>query len=98
MALLPFVDEDRLRKALSNVYPDLSDDESESRIFVSVCKVYVKFCLCVRAEERNSLGTDRLFVHNHHSLYPVLKTLYEDFNQDKQVSSRSTYRTCHVIP
>lgn len=29
MALLPFVDEDRLRKALAQVYPDLTPDESK---------------------------------------------------------------------
>lgn len=32
-------------------------------------------------EERNSRGVDRLFVHNHHQLYPSLKALYEDPSQ-----------------
>ena len=39
-----------------------------------VCVLYV--CLSV-TEDRNSLGVDRLYVHQHHKIYPVLKSMYE---------------------
>ncbi len=62
-------------------------------MFVCVCARVCMFvcanafvCVCVCTEERNSLGVDRLFVHNHHKLYPVLKTLYED-NRNVTVSA-----------
>ena len=50
--------------------------------------------VCVFSEERNSLGVDRLFVHNHHVLYPVIKTLYED-NHDTKVCSY--HQTSHPV-
>ena len=82
------MDEDRLRKALSQVYSDLTPDEGKwvlcigSTINKYVC-VFV--CVFVCAVERNSLGIDRIFVHSRHALYPSLKALYEQ--QDMEVVS-----------
>jgi 5'-3' exoribonuclease 2 len=62
VALLPFVDETRLLRALNEYYHTLSPEE----------------------EKRNSLGSDRLFVHRQNRLYPFLKTLYESSSDSTQ--------------
>ena len=45
---------------------------------MKVKKFYLFIYLFILLVERNSLGTDRLFVHNHHQLYPSLRGLYRD--------------------
>ena len=37
--------------------------------------------------ERNSLGSDRIFVYRYNRLYPVFKMLYENRDSQEQVSS-----------
>ncbi|CAB1340403.1 unnamed protein product [Coregonus sp. 'balchen'] len=54
VALLPFVDERRLRAALAEVYPNLSTEENQ----------------------RNSLGSDMLFVGKSHPICDFIQELY----------------------
>jgi 5'-3' exoribonuclease 2 len=66
VALLPFVDEKRLLKALEDLYPDLEPEEVE----------------------RNSLGSDRLFVHHNHPSYRFILSVYEDYDFDQPLATQ----------
>ncbi|MBN3325314.1 XRN2 exoribonuclease, partial [Atractosteus spatula] len=72
VALLPFVDERRLRAALEEVYPDLTPGEIQ----------------------RNSLGSDLLFVGKSHPLSDFLKELYQTNSQE---SVEMSPELCHGI-
>lgn len=50
-------------------------------------------CFACVVDERNSLGVDRLFLHNSSKFFPVVKELY-DRPADEVVRTTVTYRTC----
>lgn len=97
MALLPFVDERRLRAALADVYPDLTAEEGEQVDLLagsfqsSQCEPSLLAVLPVPSllssssrlsVRRNSLGSDVLFVGKSHPLSDFLQELYRTETQE----------------
>jgi len=72
VALLPFVDEQRLLKGLEMVYPDLEDDESKSH------SSPMDLSTVPSTVSRNSRGCSELFVHQSHRVASMIRGLYEE--------------------
>ncbi|KAK6297260.1 hypothetical protein J4Q44_G00318430 [Coregonus suidteri] len=72
VALLPFVDERRLRAALAEVYPNLSTEENQ----------------------RNSLGSDMLFVGKSHPICDFIQELYRGESHE---GTEMPAELCHGI-
>lgn len=89
MALLPFIDEQRLLGALESVYSELTEEQKQVRVF-SACMltggvmsiesgsgVSVIVHFVDWTIQRNKLGTDYLFVGQNHAAFNALAVIYE---------------------
>jgi 5'-3' exoribonuclease 2 len=73
--LLPFVDEQRLQKAIGPLLDDFTEDES---IYMSIT-FHVKFCKITFffSEQRNTFRENQYFVSRHHQGYDFLRSAAE---------------------
>ena len=56
----------------------------------SVQELLLCIFLHILVAERNSLGTDRIFVYRYNRLYPIFKMLYENKDPEQQVICTGT--------
>lgn len=79
VALLPFVDEKRLKKAVKSLFDELTDEESElffrllglSQIMLELRELIFP----LDAERRNIRGENQIFVGKHHKGYEFFREL-----------------------
>ena len=75
VALLPFVDEKRLKKAVLSLFDELTADESKLS-FLSIFLYFLKLEFVFQfIERRNVLGENQFFVGKHHKGYDFLRGL-----------------------